>query len=44
MARAEARAEQVSPLDLALADGAEEVLLDDVRLIVLDPGEAIRDA
>ena len=43
LSRAEARAEQVGSLDLAVSHRAEEMLLDDVRFFVLDTGEAIGD-
>jgi hypothetical protein len=41
---AEPRAQEICARDLAIADDAEEVLLDDVRLAFLDAGEPVRDA
>ena len=41
--RAEARTEKVGTLDLAVADGAEELMLDNKRLALLDPTEPIRE-
>ena len=42
--RAESRTQQVRPLDPAVvSDDAKEVLLDDVRLALLDAREAVGD-
>ena len=41
--RTEARTEKVSTLNLAVADSAEEVMLDHKRLALLDPSESIRE-
>ena len=42
-ARLESRAEQVGTFDLAVFDRAKEVMLDQVRLTVLDAGQLVGD-
>ena len=42
-ARAKARAKQVDSRDLTLGNGAVQLLLDEVRLAVLDTLEPVRD-